>query len=111
MEARGNQRSQMQCEDRIWARILTQRYGCAPKSVGAVFEILEQEQLLEETVNGLRNDKAVGWFQGRMEFGPRALETVQYSQTQHHQKPKNPQSENQIQKVLDRLRRQYCGSI
>ena len=43
------------------------------RSVGAVFEILEQEQLLEETVNGLRNDKAVGWFQGRMEFGPRAL--------------------------------------
>src|SRR5947208_14595681 len=29
--------------------------------------------MIAETVEALTNDKAVGWFQGRMEFGPRAL--------------------------------------
>jgi carbamoyltransferase len=40
---------------------------------GAVFEIVEDEALIGYTVDALVDDKAVGWFQGRMEFGPRAL--------------------------------------
>jgi carbamoyltransferase len=32
-----------------------------------------EELLLEEVAQALRNGKVVGWFQGRMEFGPRAL--------------------------------------
>ena len=40
---------------------------------GAVFQQLEDEELIETTAEALANDKAVGWFQGRMEFGPRAL--------------------------------------
>ncbi len=40
---------------------------------GAVFEIAEDEALIEQTVAALVDEKAVGWFQGRMEFGPRAL--------------------------------------
>jgi len=40
---------------------------------GAVFEILDESALLDRTVAALLEGKAVGWFQGRMEFGPRAL--------------------------------------
>ena len=43
------------------------------KELGATFEVLDNEQLSEKTALELSNGKAVGWFQGRMEFGPRAL--------------------------------------
>ncbi len=42
-------------------------------SAGANFEILEYEKLINKTAEFLSNEKAIGWFQGRMEFGPRAL--------------------------------------
>jgi len=42
-------------------------------SAGAVFEVLDEATLLDRTVDALVQGKAVGWFQGRMEFGPRAL--------------------------------------
>ena len=41
--------------------------------VGAVYEIKNEEDLLNQTVNDLSTGEAIGWFQGRMEFGPRAL--------------------------------------
>ena len=34
---------------------------------------LDDDELFERTVDALAGGKAVGWFQGRMEFGPRAL--------------------------------------
>ncbi len=40
---------------------------------GAVFTTLEDDDLYEQTAAALENGDAVGWFQGRMEFGPRAL--------------------------------------
>jgi len=40
---------------------------------GARFSVLTDEGLLESVAGELANGKAVGWFQGRMEFGPRAL--------------------------------------
>jgi carbamoyltransferase len=43
------------------------------RKAGAVFEIAEDEVLIGQTVDALVDEKAVGWFQGRMEFGPRAL--------------------------------------
>ena len=43
------------------------------KSIGADFEILDENILIDRTANDLSNGNAVGWFQGRMEFGPRAL--------------------------------------
>ena len=43
------------------------------KSVGAYFETLSYENLIKKTSDYLSNEKAIGWFQGRMEFGPRAL--------------------------------------
>jgi carbamoyltransferase len=43
------------------------------RNAGAVFKIVEDEAVIEHTVDALIQEKAVGWFQGRMEFGPRAL--------------------------------------
>ncbi len=43
------------------------------KSIGANFETLNYEDLINQTSKLLSNEKAIGWFQGRMEFGPRAL--------------------------------------
>ena len=42
-------------------------------SCGAKFEILDYESLIDKTAELISNEKAIGWFQGRMEFGPRAL--------------------------------------
>lgn len=41
--------------------------------VGAQFTSVTDEALIEETAQALADGKAVGWHQGRMEFGPRAL--------------------------------------
>lgn len=43
------------------------------KAVGARFVVLDDAALINAVVDGLMEEKAVGWFQGRMEFGPRAL--------------------------------------
>jgi carbamoyltransferase len=43
------------------------------RSHNAVFQKLENAALLDFTVGLLKTEKVVGWFQGRMEFGPRAL--------------------------------------
>ena len=43
------------------------------KSLGANFRVLKYEDLIGKTSEYLSNGKAIGWFQGRMEFGPRAL--------------------------------------
>ena len=43
------------------------------KSTGANFETLKYEDLINKTADYLSDEKAIGWFQGRMEFGPRAL--------------------------------------
>jgi carbamoyltransferase len=40
---------------------------------GARYSVLDDEDLLNACVDALEAEKAVGWFQGRMEFGPRAL--------------------------------------
>jgi len=42
-------------------------------SLGANFQTFEYKSLIEKTAEFLANEKAIGWFQGRMEFGPRAL--------------------------------------
>jgi carbamoyltransferase len=41
--------------------------------VGAKFLKLKPREIIENVVDALAAEKAVGWFQGRMEFGPRAL--------------------------------------
>jgi carbamoyltransferase len=43
------------------------------RAAGAKFETLSYDTMIEDTAQALADGKAVGWFQGRMEFGPRAL--------------------------------------
>ena len=43
------------------------------KNIKAKFHVLDEAGIIEKTSECLRNGDAVGWFQGRMEFGPRAL--------------------------------------
>jgi carbamoyltransferase len=47
--------------------------GAALRGLGAVADRLEPEALLDRTAALLAAERVVGWFQGRMEFGPRAL--------------------------------------
>jgi carbamoyltransferase len=42
-------------------------------AAGARFTVLGDDAMIEETAKALATEQAVGWFQGRMEFGPRAL--------------------------------------
>ena len=42
-------------------------------AVGASYRRLDRRELVAWTAKQLANEKVVGWFQGRMEFGPRAL--------------------------------------
>ena len=43
------------------------------ENVGAHYDTLEEAILIDKVAEDLANEKAIGWFQGRMEFGPRAL--------------------------------------
>jgi carbamoyltransferase len=40
---------------------------------GARFSVVSEDVMVETTADALAQQRAVGWFQGRMEFGPRAL--------------------------------------
>jgi carbamoyltransferase len=52
--------SQQEIEERLYA-------------VGANFDVLSDADLIDASSQALCESCAVGWFQGRMEFGPRAL--------------------------------------
>jgi len=41
--------------------------------VGAKYKTLDEEQLIEKAADDISKGEAIGWFQGRMEFGPRSL--------------------------------------
>jgi carbamoyltransferase len=43
------------------------------KSCRANYKKLTPDQIIKDTAKALAEEKAVGWFQGRMEFGPRSL--------------------------------------
>ena len=45
----------------------------ALNSLGAKYKKHNEEDLISVVVNELKKEKTIGWFQGRMEFGPRAL--------------------------------------
>ena len=51
-------------QDEVERRLLT---------AGARFHVLDDEAIIESSAIALAGEKALGWFQGRMEFGPRAL--------------------------------------
>lgn len=56
----GPEYSQAECESRL-------------RACGARFEVLRDEELIDRCARALAEGKALGWHQGRMEFGPRAL--------------------------------------
>ena len=41
--------------------------------IGAKYKLIEEQSLIDKTADDLSKGHAIGWFQGRMEFGPRAL--------------------------------------
>ncbi|MBT3358177.1 MAG: hypothetical protein HN403_00945, partial [Rhodospirillales bacterium] len=43
------------------------------RALGAKFKVLGDDETTQATAKALAQEKAIGWFQGRMEFGPRAL--------------------------------------
>nr|VFK19159.1 MAG: carbamoyltransferase [Candidatus Kentron sp. LPFa]VFK33646.1 MAG: carbamoyltransferase [Candidatus Kentron sp. LPFa] len=43
------------------------------KACGAVYKKLSEDELIDEVAAALADEKAIGWMQGRVEFGPRAL--------------------------------------
>ena len=43
------------------------------KNCGANYKKLNLDQIIKDTAKALSEEKAIGWFQGRMEFGPRSL--------------------------------------
>jgi carbamoyltransferase len=43
------------------------------KASGARFRVVNERELIDTTAQALASEKVVGWFQGRMEFGPRSL--------------------------------------
>ena len=43
------------------------------KGEGAAYEMLDPDRLVQRTAELLSEGNVIGWFQGRMEFGPRAL--------------------------------------
>lgn len=50
-----------------------EQIGEVLREAGALFHKLPEEQLVQRTANAIAKGHVVGWFQGRMEFGPRAL--------------------------------------
>jgi len=52
------------CNEEIERRLL---------NMGAKFDTLNEKDLINKTANVIVNERVVGWFQGRMEFGPRSL--------------------------------------
>ncbi len=46
---------------------------CELKEIGANYKVINDDELINKTAKDLSNGEAIGWFQYRMEFGPRAL--------------------------------------
>jgi carbamoyltransferase len=74
----GQQRTVAPQGDAMQGALLGPRYAQAEvesalTSAGAKFRTLPEAEVIETTAAALADGKAVGWVQGRMEFGPRAL--------------------------------------
>lgn len=75
---KGQERKRANGADRMRGAYLGPQFSQAEieaglAKAGAKFETLTDEGLLTACVEALKSGQAVGWFQGRMEFGPRAL--------------------------------------
>lgn len=62
-----------QCPEFIGPEFTTEENRVAARAFGIHFSELDEKDLLPQIARHLVDGKVVGWFQGRMEFGPRAL--------------------------------------
>ena len=62
------------------------------RAAGAVFETCDEDTVIALTAEALAGGNAVGWFSGRMEFGPRALDPCR-SALGNHTADAEPQGE------------------
>ena len=73
-QPRQTNRQDSQSGSRLGPRFDSQQIRSVLDLEGAIYEELSDEDALLDRVSGLMVDeKVVGWMQGRMEFGPRAL--------------------------------------
>jgi carbamoyltransferase len=68
-----------------------QRIKAYLDSIGAKYHLADRTQLIERTADILADGCVVGWFSGRMEFGPRALGARSILGD-----PRNPQMQSQM---------------
>ncbi|HEY2842565.1 MAG TPA: carbamoyltransferase [Bryobacteraceae bacterium] len=74
----GQRRKPSACRDSMHGSYLGPEFAQSDieerlRAAGARFEVRTDSELFDACVDGLAEEKALGWFQGRMEFGPRAL--------------------------------------
>ena len=74
----GNKRNNISSSDEMRGSYLGPSYNDdqvenSLKSLNAKYEKHNEENLISIVAEKLKNEKTIGWFQGRMEFGPRAL--------------------------------------
>ncbi len=74
----GKERKRNDARDAMRGSYLGPAYGDAEikqsfDRIGARYQRLEENALLDQAAQALASERVVGWFQGRMEFGPRAL--------------------------------------
>ena len=74
----GNPRDSNGDEDNMQGAYLGQKYSNAAitdylDSIGAVYSVIDDEELMPMLAEILDSENVIGWFNGRMEFGPRAL--------------------------------------
>ncbi len=61
------------CGSYLGPRFNEQIIESSLNELGATYTKYDSKNLTEKVANELKNEKIIGWFQGRMEFGPRAL--------------------------------------
>lgn len=69
-------RALVQGSDGMAGSYLGPAYGMADIEAGlkgSVYTVLDDDAIIEQTAQALASGKAIGWMQGRMEFGPRSL--------------------------------------
>jgi carbamoyltransferase len=69
----GNPRLQSQDSSSLGPSFAAGEIERALRAAGFKFQKLDREKFLKTVCTALLENKTVGWFQGRMEFGPRAL--------------------------------------
>ena len=74
--------------------------------VQAVYEQLDDQALFQKVAELLAQGKVVGWFQGRMEFGPRAIDSWRFARSRN---VVGDEPENQIPRVLPSIRALSAG--